>query len=228
MTVMAISISALFMGAPAVNAATPASLGGNYEKAPDCVQWYADLPSSLPDPWETRATQRKACVSYVLWDKINKEIKAVNGPRTAAARAKINAKYYWAVAAPLTKGATKNAEWKRNFETMSFTAGKAAASPKKSAEFLTQLRNFVKDESSNYTQMATSVLVLKAINEIEDGAGLSKKVPKATRKIVNDGLDGSGLDTPLQVISSASIKLINESYLENSRMRLLSRLTILG
>ncbi len=69
--------------------------------------------------------------------------------------------------------------------------------------------------------MKSSVMLLNAIDTVESGKSLAKKLPSATRNVVKRGLQTSNSNLVLGVVQAASIPMVKASYLEDSRNELI-------
>lgn len=221
-TALAISMSALVIGAPAAQAASKSPA------KPTCSQAFLKLPSWTPDPFGLRAS----CEARVLWERIDSEAAKIEKVKSQDQRAKILAKYYWAIATPLTKDALNRSShyyWAPAFRWARGGAEEASYDRKQSRNFLISLRDFVARSSSNYTQMNSGVLMLQAIDKLELGQSLGGTVTKemkALQKAVKEGLQFSDLDTPMSVLAKAAIPVVKDGYLDKARNELLLKVLL--
>lgn len=202
LTVLAISASALAVGIPAAEAAS------KHPGKPACNKVLASMKGPKYDG------ARSSCEARILWESIDVAARGAAKQPDDASRVRVNAKYFWALQGPLIQ------QGDGNHDGGSYYAPRASSSVDSRA-YLIILRDYVALNSRNYRHMKSSVMLLNAIDTVESGKSLAKKLPSATRNVVKRGLQTSNSNLVLGVVQAASIPMVKASYLEDSRNELI-------
>jgi hypothetical protein len=194
LTVLAIAMAGLVVGAPAASAASS-------PPAPTCNTGLTWIPR-----------EKAKCDARIVWQRINEAAAYVAKEKDKSKRYKINSYFYWVTVAPLIRksNGTVDTAAQSQVKFLKELASTASESPAKSNRFLISLRDYTANKSTSVAQMQASSILVYGL-----GTGVNVKgapLPyNAYNLILNASLSAASSGGPMAVSKKLGIRALADN-----------------